>query len=212
MTTTYTVCAGFYDSDTRALVEVQASSIEEACEEACRAIDAGEASTDTRSWDPTETFVMAVTEGVGNPWNGDGAKNVPPAYQEGPTLHREAYAALELVREAIRETPRFDTDDEVNGGDLVDWFGGWRQRARAIVDDAPPAPALAERHTDRPAIITTMSDLGHLAGVLDHREYASLKLTSWFRWLLREASREANAIAGRALGYGIVRNPDRADG
>ena len=35
-----------------------------------------------------------------------------------------------LLREALDDWPQFDTDDDVNGGDMVDWFAQWRIRVR----------------------------------------------------------------------------------
>ena len=35
-----------------------------------------------------------------------------------------------LLREALDAWPQFDTDDDVNGGDMVDWFGQWRVRVK----------------------------------------------------------------------------------
>lgn len=36
----------------------------------------------------------------------------------------------ELVQQAIDDWPEFDTDEEVNGSDLVEWFGLWLERAK----------------------------------------------------------------------------------
>lgn len=40
---------------------------------------------------------------------------------------------MDLIREAIDEWPEFDGDDQVAGGDLVEWFGNWRRRAIDLV-------------------------------------------------------------------------------
>ena len=42
--------------------------------------------------------------------------------------------ATDALRNAIAAWPQFDTEgDEVNGGDLVEWFAGWRVIAKAAV-------------------------------------------------------------------------------
>jgi hypothetical protein len=41
-----------------------------------------------------------------------------------------------LVGEAIDAWPEFDDEHTpVNGGDLVEWFGAWRDRARQTLSD-----------------------------------------------------------------------------
>lgn len=39
-----------------------------------------------------------------------------------------------LIAQAIEAWPQFDCEDEVNGGDLVEWFGQWRAKAKALLD------------------------------------------------------------------------------
>jgi hypothetical protein len=43
-----------------------------------------------------------------------------------------------LLAQAVEEWPQFDRDGDgelnVSGADLVDWFGEWRERARALLD------------------------------------------------------------------------------
>lgn len=52
----------------------------------------------------------------------------------------ERKAMRKLLREALSfERKAFDTDDEVNGGDLVEWFAEWRERVTATLT-AEPAP------------------------------------------------------------------------
>ena len=41
---------------------------------------------------------------------------------------------LRLLRIAIESWPQFDTDASVNGGDLVEWFGEWRQQVKEALD------------------------------------------------------------------------------
>lgn len=47
----------------------------------------------------------------------------------------------ELIREALFNWPQFESDAEVNGGDMVEWFGEWRERCQSfghsIVTDQP---------------------------------------------------------------------------
>lgn len=38
-----------------------------------------------------------------------------------------------LLKEAIEAWPQFDGEDEVNGGDLVEWFGEFRARCRGVL-------------------------------------------------------------------------------
>lgn len=40
---------------------------------------------------------------------------------------------LGLLSQAVHDWPQFDSDDEVRGTDLVDWFGQWRDQARALL-------------------------------------------------------------------------------
>lgn len=49
----------------------------------------------------------------------------------------DMYVALKL---AIDEWPAFDDDEDVNGGDLVDWFAHWREKAKAAVAKAEALP------------------------------------------------------------------------
>ncbi len=40
----------------------------------------------------------------------------------------------ELIQEAIGyEALAFEADDEIDGGDLTEWFADWRQRAKAAL-------------------------------------------------------------------------------
>ncbi len=46
----------------------------------------------------------------------------------------------DLLVEAVDAWPEFDDPDEpVNGGDLVEWFGEWRKRAKKVIreEDEP---------------------------------------------------------------------------
>ncbi|MEJ6846809.1 hypothetical protein V3589_11390 [Sinorhizobium fredii] len=98
---TYTVCAAFYDCDTRATVQVAADSYQEACEKAIALVDNGEVTTESRSWDPGPTFVYGVVEGAGDPWNGTG--NVPFALsEEGATLPERFAKALAFAEQVAR--------------------------------------------------------------------------------------------------------------
>lgn len=40
-----------------------------------------------------------------------------------------------LLKEAVDEWPEFDGDESVNGGDLVEFFGDWRERAKKAVKE-----------------------------------------------------------------------------
>lgn len=43
--------------------------------------------------------------------------------------------AAALLREALdHQADVFDHEDEVNGGDLVEWFGEWRERVRQFME------------------------------------------------------------------------------
>jgi hypothetical protein len=35
-----------------------------------------------------------------------------------------------LLERAVDAWPQFDSDDGVNGGDLVEWFGRWRDEVK----------------------------------------------------------------------------------
>jgi hypothetical protein len=53
--------------------------------------------------------------------------NVPLDGTFTPTETKEA-----LLRDALAyEAEAFEDDEEINGGDLVDWFAAWRRRVRA---------------------------------------------------------------------------------
>jgi hypothetical protein len=43
-------------------------------------------------------------------------------------------AAESLLREAVEAWPQFDGDDPVSGADLVEWFDGWRRRAKQALN------------------------------------------------------------------------------
>lgn len=54
------------------------------------------------------------------------------------TAKHEAWKAREAalsatLRYAVDAWPEFDTDDAVNGGDLVDWYALFRERAKAAL-------------------------------------------------------------------------------
>lgn len=38
-----------------------------------------------------------------------------------------------LLAKAVEDWPEFDLDDDVNGGDMVEWFGQFRQKAVELV-------------------------------------------------------------------------------
>lgn len=39
-----------------------------------------------------------------------------------------------LLAQAVEDWPQFDSDDDVSGADLAEWFGQFRQRAKAAID------------------------------------------------------------------------------
>ena len=45
-----------------------------------------------------------------------------------------------LLQNAIDAWPQFETDEPVNGGDLVDWFGEWRLNVKACLGLDRPKP------------------------------------------------------------------------
>ena len=49
-----------------------------------------------------------------------------------------------LLQNAIEQWPQFDTDDDVNGADLVEWFAEFRKLAKQCLKPPPPAKC---RHT-----------------------------------------------------------------
>ena len=59
------------------------------------------------------------------------------AIQAIADAHDEIARLRALVRDAVEAWPAFDAnpadDCEVNGGDLVEWFGAWRTRAKAAL-------------------------------------------------------------------------------
>lgn len=64
-------------------------------------------------------------------------------------LNCDSSALAAILTEAVAAWPQFDPasprhDQEVNGGDMVEWFGGFLQRARAALggDIPPAAPSL----------------------------------------------------------------------
>lgn len=54
---------------------------------------------------------------------------------EPPVLAPARPTALDLIREAVEAWPQFDNQysDNISGADLVDWFGEWRERAKAVL-------------------------------------------------------------------------------
>lgn len=40
----------------------------------------------------------------------------------------------ELLEDALKSWPQFDTDEPVNGGDLVEWFSEWRRQVKEALD------------------------------------------------------------------------------
>ena len=62
---------------------------------------------------------------------------------EGTAAPSDAEQMQRLLQVAIDAWPQFDTDEPVNGGDLVDWFGEWRQQVKEALDLAcpPTSPA-----------------------------------------------------------------------
>lgn len=42
-------------------------------------------------------------------------------------------AAFAAVSKAIEDWPQWDTDEPVNGGDMVEWFGNWIETAKRAV-------------------------------------------------------------------------------
>lgn len=72
----------------------------------------------------------------------------------GPVVE---HPAMDLVREAIVAWPQFDSDEEVNGGDLVEWFGEWRARAIAIGDTTGPVVRIPKGEA---AIVTETDENG----------------------------------------------------
>jgi hypothetical protein len=38
------------------------------------------------------------------------------------------------VRDMVRDTPEFDTDEPISGTELVDWFCAWRENAKDMLD------------------------------------------------------------------------------
>jgi len=44
-----------------------------------------------------------------------------------------------LLEYALDSWPQFDTDEPVNGGDLVDWFGEWRIHVKQCLGIEPTA-------------------------------------------------------------------------
>lgn len=60
-------------------------------------------------------------------------REIVSRYNEHDALADFNSAAL-LLKEAVeRDAVAFDSGDEVDGGDLVEWFGGWRIRAAGVL-------------------------------------------------------------------------------
>lgn len=53
-------------------------------------------------------------------------------------------AALALLREAIEAWPQVGTDDEINGGDMVEWFGSFHAKAKDVLAGLPVAAVAVE--------------------------------------------------------------------
>jgi len=64
---------------------------------------------------------------------------------------RRAYAGLLLDALAYERTA-FENDTEVNGGDLVEWFAGWRLRAQAALDQNGDGRRVTQRCLGEPSV------------------------------------------------------------
>jgi hypothetical protein len=49
---------------------------------------------------------------------------------------RSSDAIRDLLRDAIDAWPQFEEDADVNGAELVEWFGEWRRRARELLESS----------------------------------------------------------------------------
>lgn len=75
-------------------------------------------------------------------WRGADAAYVSPAEavplefagEDGIVL--STHQLLATLNAAIEAWPQFDSDDEVPGADLVDWFGQWRSTAKSVAQAA----------------------------------------------------------------------------
>lgn len=47
-------------------------------------------------------------------------------------------ALLGLVTMAVEAWPQYETDEEIDGGDMVDWFAGWRRMATDLIGPQEP--------------------------------------------------------------------------
>ncbi|TJW14405.1 MAG: hypothetical protein E5W82_10540 [Mesorhizobium sp.] len=73
-------------------------------------------------------------EAVSNSIDGDVARIAAPRAPHPVAGPAELAAKLQ---EAVDAWPQFDGEDEVNGGDMVEWFGTFRSEARALLGWLP---------------------------------------------------------------------------
>lgn len=114
------------------------------------------------------------------------------------SLAMAAPAMRAAISDALAFRPEaFEGDEELNGGDLVEWFSGWRETAKAalagIPSAAPPAPSDAPAD---PVKAEMLAALKRLAEVIRdrhrlHGENIGYVLTSL---------KDAEAIIARAEG------------
>ena len=52
------------------------------------------------------------------------------------SLKKQSRQARALLRQAINAWPQFDSDQDVSGADLAEWFALWRRKAKACVAGA----------------------------------------------------------------------------
>lgn len=102
--------------------------------EGCKVVslDDDETDQDAAEWSgglcpvaPDTCWIDDVTEEHVCAYTGKRTSEHPPDPEAMKALIREAVAAW---------ADDFDTDNHINGADLVEWFSGWRQRARAVVE------------------------------------------------------------------------------
>lgn len=78
------------------------------------------------------------------------------------TLDDPAFGALHaaIVGALAFKADAFDSDEQVNGGDLVEWFSQWRETAKAARAGIP---------SDAPSPVLDANDLSRIADALNER-------------------------------------------
>lgn len=109
---------------------------------------------------PATAYLFDDENGAG--WENDPLAEIPLGDSDPPATRAVIADALAFKAEA------FEGDEEVNGGDLVEWFSGWRETAKAAIAGTPSTAPADPVKAEMLAALKAAMDDGFLAGeVLD---------------------------------------------